>query len=357
MSAGLPVTPAVERAAMVALLRASVPGRWRAVADAVLERGSALALLREPDDQPALFDDSQARLATAAVELAAWESAGIDVHSILDESYPPALRGLRDRPPLLFSLGRTAPDVAAIAVIGTRAPTDADREMARRVSAGLVRLGVAVVSGFAAGIDTEAHEAALRAGGRTVAVLGTGVDRCYPAQNRALYRRIADRGLLLSQFWPGSAPRREHFPLRNAVTSGYCAATIVVAAGAHSGARIQARLALAQRRQLILGPGLLGLQWARDLAGHPGVHLAVDVAGILGLAEQVLAEQVLAEPVLAEPVLAEQVLAEPVLAEWVLAEQVLAGPGSAGQIPVEPAQAVVGSGDRGVCGGPSEAVI
>jgi DNA processing protein len=106
-------------------------------------------------------------------------------------------------------------------------------------------MGVAVVSGLAEGIDTAAHQAALAAGGRTIAVIGTGIDQVDPAANRQLQQRIEDDGLVLSQFWPGSGPTRSSFPMRNATMSAYGMCTLLVTAGEQSGARIQARQAVA----------------------------------------------------------------------------------------------------------------
>jgi DNA processing protein len=130
-----------------------------------------------------------------------------------------------------------------------------------------------VFSGLAAGIDTAAHTAALAQGGRTVAVIGTGINRVYPPQNAQLQRQIAGRGAVVSQFWPDAPPTRQSFPMRNAVMSGMTLASVVVEASNTSGARLQARLALAQGRSVFLLESVLAEEWARECAARPGAHV------------------------------------------------------------------------------------
>jgi DNA processing protein len=142
--------------------------------------------------------------------------------------------------------------------------------MAADLAEALVATGQTVISGLAAGIDTAAHTAALAAGGRSVAVLGTGLHHAYPAENAALQARLQ---VLVSQFWPEQGPQRENFPRRNAVMAGISSATVIVEAGERSGSRIQARHALAQGRPLVLMAPLLAQEWARSLASQPGVRI------------------------------------------------------------------------------------
>jgi DNA processing protein len=145
-----------------------------------------------------------------------------------------------------------------------------------------------VIAGLARGIDTSAHQATLDAGGRTVAVIGTGIGRVYPAENRGLHREIASRGLVLSQFWPDAPPHKHTFLMRNATMSGYGLATVVVEAGEKSGARAQARMAVEHGRQVILTDRVVaGNEWAQKLVGRPGVHVASSVAAVLHIVEQV----------------------------------------------------------------------
>ncbi len=254
--------------ALVALLR-DAGKAWRLRVARASQAGGALA---ELEVEHGLLAGEQ--LACARAEIAAWRGRGIDVVSPADDRYPENLRNVAERPPLLFIAGTfVAADRRSIAVIGSREATPRGLAMARAIAGQLVQDGFVVVSGLASGIDTAAHAAALSGGGRTVAVIGTGLDRCYPAQNAGLQRQIARRCAVVSQFWPESAPSRSSFPMRNAVMSGITLGTVIVEASQTSGARIQARLALAQGRPLILLATLLEQQWARQLAARAGVQV------------------------------------------------------------------------------------
>lgn len=199
--------------------------------------------------------------------------------SVLDDTYPVNLRMVQDHPPFLFVRGSLeADDDRAVAVVGTRKPSDEGRMAAERLAGELARRGITVVSGLAAGIDSAAHVGALNAGGRTIAVFGTGLDRVYPAANRALAMRLALQGAVISQFWPDTPPARWTFPVRNIVTSGLARGTVVVEAGPTSGARQQAEHALRHGKHLYLLRHLVDHQeWARDMIGTPGVSAVDDV--------------------------------------------------------------------------------
>lgn len=283
----------VEKAALVALLR---DGRrpWPVYAELVEETGSALSVLEqelEPDHSPdVLFEldpgvtrvDITAALDGAAAELADWAGEGISVVSVLDANYPENLRAVHDRPPLLFVAGElVAADARAVAVVGSRSPSVVGTEVARALAVDLVDAGYTVVSGLATGIDTAAHTAALGAGGRTVAVVGTGLRRCYPPQNANLARQIAGRCALVSRFWPDAPPTRRTFPMRNAVMSGMTLGTVIVEATQTSGTRVQARLALAQGRPVFLYSALLSQRWARELALRQGTHVIEQSAQLM----------------------------------------------------------------------------
>jgi len=137
----------------------------------------------------------------------------VRIVSVLDEGYPSNLRIAHQRPPVVFVRGGSDErDEMSVAVVGTRHPTTRGPEQASMLAAGLVERGIPVVSGLAAGIDTAAHRAALAGGRRTVAVIGTGIDRVYPPQDADLQEEIASRGMVLSQFLPGSAPSKISFP-------------------------------------------------------------------------------------------------------------------------------------------------
>ncbi len=173
------------------------------------------------------------------------EAGGVRVTTVLDDDYPLNLRTIFNLPPFLFYRGALRDDDArAVAVVGTRHPSPRGLGRAGEMARLLAEQGVTVLSGLARGIDTEAHEACLMAGGRTIAVLGSGIRRVYPAENASLADRIIEHGAVVSQFWPDAAPTRYTFPLRNVVTSGMGQGTVVIEASATSGAKMQARLAL-----------------------------------------------------------------------------------------------------------------
>jgi DNA processing protein len=203
--------------------------------------------------------------------------------SVLDDGYPANLRMIHDHPPFLFVRGSLSPaDDRAIAVVGTRKPSEEGVRAARRIAASLADRGITVVSGMAEGIDTAAHAAALNAGGRTLAVFGTGINRVYPASNRALSNAISAAGATLSQFWPDTDPSRWSFPVRNIVTSGLSVGTVVVEAGPTSGARQQAEHAVRHGKRLFLLQRLVEHQpWAQKLMKIPGVAAIDDIEEIL----------------------------------------------------------------------------
>jgi DNA processing protein len=282
-----------ERAALVALLQQ--PGaRWHEITLDVLDAESAIDVLRRRLGlEDTLFPETRAvesAINAAAEQIHSWNGAGIGVHAFFDDDYPEQLRGIHQMPPILFSRGVPAVDHRAIAVVGTRQASPHGLKIATAVASELARDGVTVVSGLAKGIDTAAHQAALSRGGRTVAVIGTGISRAYPRENAGLQERIAREGLVISQFWPDAPPSRQSFPMRNAVMSGYSAATVVVEAPAKSGARIQARLALAHGRPVIMPRELLQNDWAREYAERPGVHVVGGVDEILMVTNKVITE-------------------------------------------------------------------
>lgn len=207
--------------------------------------------------------------------------------TVLDDGYPANLRMIHDHPPFLFVRGSLAPsDDRAIAVVGTREPSDEGARDAQHLAGALVEQGITVVSGLAAGIDTAAHTGALEAGGRTLAVFATGINRVYPASNRSLSMSIPASGATVSQFWPDMAPARWSFPVRNIVTSGLSLATVVVEAGPTSGARLQAEHAIRHGKRLLLFRRLVETQpWAQDLIGTPGVMAIDGIEEILSVIE------------------------------------------------------------------------
>jgi len=176
-----------------------------------------------------------------------------------DPGYPPLLKGTADPPEVLYTRGTIVPeDRLAIAVVGARRATPAGLDLAARIGCDLARRGFTVVSGLARGIDAAAHKGALAGGGRTIAVLGSGLDRVYPSEHEALARSIAERGALLSEKKFGTAPLAGHFPERNRIIAGMAWATVVVEAARDSGSLITANLALEEGRLVFAVPGAVG---------------------------------------------------------------------------------------------------
>ncbi len=280
-----------ERAALVALLRVRPKDmKWPEIVSEVDARESALDLwhtLFPPD----LLGTESPELAEARRDISAWREAGLGFLTFLDADYPAQLRAVHDLPPVLFHLGRLVADDVAVSVVGSRNASTRGLSIATAVAAGLVDRNITVVSGLAKGIDTAAHTATLEAGGRAVAIIGTGINKYYPAENHALQDQVAAEGLLISQFWPDAPPGKHTFPMRNSVMSGYGRATIVVEAGEHSGARIQARRAVAHGRPVILTDLVVRANnWAKAMVGQPGVHVADSTAQVMHLVEEITAD-------------------------------------------------------------------
>src|SRR5262249_26667535 len=274
-----------EQAALLVALRLSGL-RWSEVRERVERAGSAAAVLADlgAPSSPSFDDleqDLEAEVRAAEAEITQWAAGGIGLVTVLDAEYPAQLLTVHDHPPLLTYAGLLdGADAHGVAVVGTRQATDRGLRLAAAVAEALAEQGRTVVSGLAAGVDTAAHRAALRAGARTVAVIGTGLQRCYPAANRPLRQEIVRHGLVLSQFWPDSPPSKQSFPMRNVVMSGYSLATVVIEASHTSGARMQAGITLGHGRPVILLDGLLAHSWAREMAsrrGAPGPGSAADV--------------------------------------------------------------------------------
>jgi len=223
----------------------------------------------------AAYDEMPTHRAWVRATLEAAAADGIRLTTVLDDDYPANLRLIFNLPPFLFYRGELRHDDArAVAVVGTRDPSAEGVKRARQLAAGLAGQQVTVISGLARGIDTAAHEACLEAGGRTIAVLGTGIRRTYPPENADLAERIAATGALVSQFWPDSPPRTDTFPRRNVTMSGLGQGTVVVEASATSGAKMQARMALEHGKQVFLLASLADQQaWARRYLDRGAVRV------------------------------------------------------------------------------------
>jgi len=181
-----------------------------------------------------------------------------------DETFPSRLKNIYDPPPVLYMRGQLRKeDEMAVAIVGSRKTSSYGRAMTERVSQELASHGVTIVSGMARGIDSVAHQGAISAGGRTIAVLGCGVDVVYPPENRNLFRDIIDHGAVLSEFPMGSPPEGSHFPKRNRIISGLSMGVVVVEAGQRSGSLITANCALEQGRDVFAVPGNIGMESSR----------------------------------------------------------------------------------------------
>lgn len=227
-----------------------------------------------------------AALAATAVEDAA--RVGATLVAFGGPDYPPALAEIASPPPVLWVRGALAGEATRVAIVGARETDAYGRELAESIASGLARAGVEVVSGGAAGVDAAAHEGALRAGGRTVAVFGTGIDRAFPAMNHDLFERIERAGALVSELPVGDRGHRGAFPARNRLISGLSLGVVVVRAGEHSGSLQTAAHAKKQGRRVLAVPGDLRdalsvgpMLLLRD--GAVPVANAADVLAALGL--------------------------------------------------------------------------
>jgi DNA processing protein len=220
----------------------------------------------------------------AADEMRKAEGAGVAVVPYQDPRYPPRLKEIYDPPLLLYVRGRAELlQGHTLAVVGTRRPTPYGKSVAEKLSRDMVRMGLTHVSGMARGVDAASHAGALDAGGDTVAVLGTGVDTPYPAENRKLYEQIVHRGCVVSEFRMGTTPFPQNFPLRNRVISGMSLGVMVVEGAQYSGSLITARLALEHGREVFAIPGnIVSKQsWGPNLLIKDGAKLVQEAADIV----------------------------------------------------------------------------
>jgi len=284
---------------------------WLTLAIAPSVRGPQVTqLLRHFNDIDAIVAASQADLAAAGISTAAahqianpdkqrlelcerWLS--VESHHVInlsDAQYPPLLKEISDPPVLLFVRGDAAVlSLPQFAIVGSRNATASGCETAHQFATHLSDSGFCIASGLAAGIDAAAHRGALDAGNSTVAIFGTGPDQVYPARHTDLAESIIGNGALVSEFPPGTPPRREQFPKRNRVISGISVGTLVVEAGLRSGALITAKLAAEQGREVFAMPGSIHNPTARGChqlirSGAKLVETAGDIieelSGLLG---------------------------------------------------------------------------
>ena len=197
-------------------------------------------------------------------ELRRVRATGVRLVCFTDDEYPARLRTIADPPPLLYLKGTiSGVDDKAVAIVGSRSASDYGRRVTRDLARGLASMGFTIVSGMARGIDGMAHETALTAGGRTIAVLGSGVERAYPPEHDKLYQRISENGAVVSELPLGTRPAAFNFPARNRLISGLALGVVVVEATEKSGSLITASLAVEQGREVFAVPGEVGASRSR----------------------------------------------------------------------------------------------
>ncbi len=273
--------PGIGRA-RIALLEqtyGSLADAWSAPADALekvlsLERRSRDALQRRKATID--LDRELDQLGKVGVKLITWH----------DDHYPRLLRETYDLPPLLYVRGTlTREDETALAVVGTRKATAYGREATHTIVTGLVHSGVTIVSGLARGVDAAAHRAALEAGGRTLAIMASGLDTVYPPEHLNLAQEIMKHGALISEHPLGTRPEASHFPRRNRIMSGLSLGVLIVEAGEESGAHITIRYALEYDREVFAVPGSI------FSPGSKGTHRWIqEGAKLVTRAEDILEE-------------------------------------------------------------------
>jgi DNA processing protein len=237
--------------------------------------GAALILARRSD-----LDDLAAE---ASEEVRRGLDVGARLITVIDDDYPENLRDIFNLPPFLFVRGTLEfSDRMSIAVVGTREASPEGLRRASRMAKLLSERRVTVLSGLARGVDTAAHRAALDAGGRTIAVVGTGICRTFPSENSALSDEIIKHGAVVSQFWPLSPPTSWTFPRRNVTMSGMSQGSLVIEASRTSGAKMQARLALEHGKKVFLIRSLIGQQsWAQQYVRDRGAVPVDDIDDVI----------------------------------------------------------------------------
>lgn len=281
---------------------------WAALALRALPPSALVALLRAFGEPAAILGATRAQLAAAvpdgiAAQVAAPPPADALAHAVAwlaqpghdllawdDPRYPKALLEIGHPPPVLYFVGRSELlQEPAFAIVGSRSASAQGKDNARAFAHALADAGLVIVSGLALGIDGAAHEGALAGRASTLAVVGTGLDRVYPARHRALAHAIAERGGLVSEFAPGTPPREKNFPRRNRLISGLSRGVLVVEAALHSGSLITAKYAGEQSREVFAIPGSIHSPLSKGChklirEGAKLVETAQDVLEELGLA-------------------------------------------------------------------------
>ena len=180
---------------------------------------------------------------------------GVEVLTIRDPGYPVQLRNIPDAPLVLYKKGELKVGSDTIAIVGSRRASFESINMAEKIAQTLSSVGITVISGLARGVDAAAHRGALKEKGKTVGVLGCGIDICYPSENRSLFEKVGEEGCILTEYTPGELPLQHHFPARNRIIAGLSKGVLVVEASQRSGSLITARLGLEYGREVMAIPG------------------------------------------------------------------------------------------------------
>lgn len=256
------ITPSTKRnAGILRLLRADLEISQVERTDELVRLGDPQAVIDEYSKS--IFEVDSAE----EIDIHNWQERGFNLVSILEQDYPVILRDVRESPALLYWQGQLSPHEKGVSIVGSREASPEAIQASFQLASELSKQGIPVISGLARGIDAAAHRGALSVGGRTIAIMGTGLDQTSPVINKELRFQIEENnGLVLSQFEPDSEVRKFNFPMRNAVMSGYGVATIVMAATEKSGTRHQVKAALAHGRKVIFtGTVANNVQWANRL--------------------------------------------------------------------------------------------
>jgi len=255
----------------------SLEDAWKAGPDELRRSGldgNSVRAITERRDKLHLEEEME-KLERLSISALTWHDAG----------YPARLKEIYDYPPVLYIRGSIlAEDEWYLAVVGTRRPTVYGRQIAEEMATELARNRITIVSGLAKGIDTIAHQSALAAGGRSIAVMAGGLDTVYPAENAGLAKSLIKQGALVSEYHPGTRPRAESFPRRNRIMSGMSLGVLIVEAGETSGALITASLALTQNREVFAVPGSIlspASKGTNRLIQQSGAKLVSDYTDIL----------------------------------------------------------------------------
>ncbi len=257
--------------------------------------GSLPAIFTAPVSKLIEIPGISKNIATAIAEFKDWKKVKeelellykneINIITYQDDFYPAKLVNIYDRPPFIYVRGNLNKDDINIAIVGSRLASTYGKYTTERISRELALKGLTIVSGMARGIDSVAHRGALTAHGRTIAVLGSGLDIIYPPENKKLFAEIIENGAVISEFPPGTPPRSVNFPTRNRIISGMSYGVLIVEAGEKSGSLITARLALEQGREVFAVPGSI------DSAGSRGTNkLIKQGAKLIENADDILEE-------------------------------------------------------------------